>query len=520
MAPSEQTDVLVIGMGMAGVITALEAADGGAEVLLLQRSTDSTGSNTYFAQGGIIYVGEDDSADLLAKDISEAGAGICNPASVRLVAENGPRLVKEILIDRLGVQFDRSESGELLVTEEAAHATPRIIHSRDRVGEAISDRMIQTANEHPRIRIMNGAVAVDLLTLGHHSKNPSDIYASPTCIGAYVFLREEDRIVTVLARETVLATGGLGQLYLHTTNPRGARGDGIAMAYRAGARLVNLEYVQFHPTALYHETAPRFLISESVRGEGARLVTRDGKEFMEKYDSRGSLAARDIVARGIHQELLESDDPCVYLDMTHKDAQWIRDRFPSIYAYCKGQGIDMTREPIPVVPAAHYSCGGIATDGQGQTSIRGLRAAGEVACTGLHGANRLASTSLLEALVFGHATGKAVAENLSANPTQDFPPVENWIEETESLDPALVLQDWLTIKYTMWNYVGLVRSTKRLSRAKQILRELQDEVENFYARSKLNDDLIGLRNGVQSALAILYGASQNRESRGCHYRID
>jgi len=520
MAPSTQTDVLVIGMGIAGVITALEAANGGAEVTLIQRSLDETESNTFYAQGGIIYLGENDSADLLANDISEAGAGICDPASVRLVAETGPRLVKEILIDRLGVQFDRSPNGELDVTEEAAHATPRIIHSRDRVGEAISQRLVQAANDHKRIKVVRGAVAVDLLTLSHHSKDPLDIYAPPTCIGAYVFLRDAGCIETILARETVLATGGLGQLYLHTTNPRGARGDGIAMAYRAGANLINLEYVQFHPTALYHESAPRFLISESVRGEGARLVTRDGKEFMEKYDSRGSLAARDIVARGIHQELLESDEPCVFLDMTHKDAQWIGNRFPSITEFCLGLGIDITTEPIPVVPAAHYSCGGVATDARGQTSIRGLRAVGEVACTGLHGANRLASTSLLEALVYGHTTGKSIVEGLSQNRAMTFPPVENWVEEKEQLDPALVLQDRLTIKYTMWNYVGLVRSAKRLSRAKQILRELQDEVENFYAQSKLNDELIGLRNGVQCALAVLYGASQNRTSRGCHYRID
>lgn len=513
-------DVLVIGAGMGGAVTALEAADGGAQVIVLQRSGDQKTSNTFWAQGGIIYEGIDDSPELLAEDIMNAGAGLCYPPSVHLVAENGPRLVREILIERLGVEFDRAESGELDVTEEAAHARRRIIHTQDRVGEAISERLARALEEHPNIRILRGAVAVDLLTLSHHSQNPLDVYEPITCTGAYVFLIKEEFVQTVLARETVLATGGLGQLYLHTTNPRGARGDGIAMAYRAGARLVNLEYIQFHPTALYHETAPRFLISESVRGEGARLILRDGSDFMQRYDDRGSLAPRDIVARAIHEELLASNESCVYLDISHKPADWIRSRFPRIYQQCLKYGIDMTKEPIPVVPAAHYSCGGVGVDLKGQTSIRGLRAVGEVACTGLHGANRLASTSLLEALVFGHMTGHDLRESLKGTADQPWPPIKPWIREREDVDPALILQDWLTVKYTMWNYVGLVRTTKRLRRAKQILRELQDEIENFYARSRMGDELIGIRNGAQAALAILYATMQNRTSRGCHYRAD
>lgn len=513
-------DVLVIGAGMGGAVTALEAADGGASVIVLQRSGDQKASNTFWAQGGIIYEGVDDSPELLSEDIMSAGAGLCYPPSVRLVAENGPRLVREILIERMGVEFDRAESGELDVTEEAAHARRRIIHTQDRVGEAISERLAQALEEHPNIQVMRGAVAVDLLTLSHHSRNPLDVYSPLTCTGAYVFLIEEEFVQTVLARETVLATGGLGQLYLHTTNPRGARGDGIAMAYRAGARLVNLEYIQFHPTALYHETAPRFLISESVRGEGARLILRDGTDFMPRHDERGSLAPRDIVARAIHEELLSSNESCVYLDISHKPADWIRSRFPRIYQQCMKYGIDMTSEPIPVVPAAHYSCGGVAVDLKGRTSIRGLRAVGEVACTGLHGANRLASTSLLEALVFGHTTGRDLREALKGTSGQPWPPIEPWIREREAIDPALILQDWLTVKYTMWNYVGLVRTGKRLLRAKQILRELQDEIESFYARARMGDELIGIRNGAQAALAILYAAMQNRTSRGCHYRMD
>lgn len=515
-----ETDVLVIGAGIAGTVTALEAAKGGLDVTLIQRAFDATQSNTFWAQGGIIYTGLNDSPGLLTDDIMTAGDGLCYSPAVRLVAEHGPRLVKQILVDELGVDFDRTPTGELDMTEEAAHATRRIIHSRDRTGEAIARELIAAVEAHPRIRLFQGAVAVDLLTLSHHSKQPLDIYEPPACMGAYVLLRKHRTVTRFLAQETVLATGGLGQLFLHTTNPRGARGDGVAMAYRAGARLLNLEYVQFHPTALYHETAPRFLISESLRGEGARLVRRDGTEFMEAYDPRGSLAPRDIVARAIHEELLSSKEPCVYLDISHKPSDWVRERFPKIYGACMEHGIDITKEPMPVVPAAHYSCGGVQTDLQSRTSIRGLRAVGEVACTGLHGANRLASTSLLESLVFAYFAAQDIVQTVRSTPRRVAPPIEPWLQEKEIIDPALILQDWLTIKYTMWNYVGLVRSEKRLRRAKEILRELQNEVESFYAKARLNDDLIGLRDGVQASLAVLYAAIENRTSRGCHYRVD
>lgn len=514
------SDVLVIGAGIAGGITALEAAKGGAQVTLIQRRFDSRDSNTDWAQGGIIYTGENDSPDILAQDIMAAGAGICYPPAVRLVAENGPRLVKQLLVDELAVNFDRAASGELDLTEEAAHTARRIIHSQDKTGEAITDALSRALESHPNIRIIRGASAIDVLTLSHHSENPLDIYEPPTCVGAYVLLRDPGVVRTFLAHETVLATGGLGQLYLHTTNPRGARGDGIAMAYRAGARLLNLEYVQFHPTALYSETAPRYLITEAVRGEGGKLINAAGEAFMEKYDKRGSLAPRDVVARAIHEELLKSEAPCVYLDISHRPADWVRRRFPRVHSLCMKVGVDITKEPMPVVPAAHYSCGGVAVDLKSRTSIRGLRAVGEVACTGLHGANRLASTSLLEGLVFGYFAGRDILESLRENNRTAFPPIEPWVEEDELIDPALILQDWMTIKYTMWNYVGLVRSTKRLQRAKETLRELQQEIESFYARAKLNDDLIGLRDGVQASLAVLYAASENRVSRGCHYRVD
>jgi L-aspartate oxidase len=332
--------------------------------------------------------------------------------------------------------------------------------------------------------------------------------------------RESEAVRPIVARETVLATGGLGQIYLHTTNPRSARGDGLAMAYRAGARVINLEYIQFHPTALYHRLAPRFLLSESLRGEGARLVTRDGSPFMTKYHRLGDLAPRDVVARGIHEEMMETGEECMYLDITHKDAEWIRHRFPLIHRTCLSYGIDITRDRVPVVPAAHYSCGGVAVDLEGRTNITGLRAVGEVSCTGVHGANRLASTSLLEAITWGYTAAEGAHRDLHENPLPDSSEVTPWQMEAEEVDPTLIQQDWSTIKMTMWNYVGLVRNRKRLNRALKILRELQFEIESFYRRAKPTEQVIGLRNGVQTALAVTHSAYRNRVSRGGHYRLD
>jgi L-aspartate oxidase len=316
----------------------------------------------------------------------------------------------------------------------------------------------------------------------------------------------------------VLATGGLGRIFLHTSNPPGSCGDGVAMAYRAGARCLNMQFVQFHPTTLF-VGEERFLLSESLRGEGARLTDGAGREFMTAYHPDGSLAPRDIVARGIHQMMHETGSPCAYLDISHKPADWVRRRFPGIEARCREMGLDLTSQPIPVVPAAHYSCGGIAVDLWGRSSMKRLWAAGEVSCTGLHGANRLASTSLLECLVWGTRAGEQAAECVRRD---DYllPDIALWQYEKEPMDPALVAQDWLTIRQTMWNYVGLVRSRRRLMRAHQILRELHLEVMRFYAQTGLNDHLISLRNGIQAALAVLLAAMEARESRGCHYRVD
>jgi len=511
--------VLVIGSGLGGCACALAAARSGARVVMLTKAARAEDSNTWEAQGGIIYEGDGDSPALLASDIIAAGAGLCDPAAVDLLSREGPPLVREILVEHAGVPFDRHPNGDLDLTAEAAHSLPRIVHHADGTGRAIEEAMLAAVRREPNVTMMTGRTAIDLLSLSHHSRNPLDVYAPPTCVGAYVFDHGTRRVEVVLAKETVLATGGLGRIFLHTTNPTGACGDGVAMAYRAGARCINMQFVQFHPTTLYHR-GERFLLSESLRGEGARLVDANGRQFMVDYHPDGSLAPRDIVARGIHQMMHETGAPCAYLDITHKPADWVRQRFPTIDGRCREAGFDLATQPIPVVPAAHYSCGGIAVDGVGRSSMHRLRAVGEVSCTGLHGANRLASTSLLECLVWGTRAGTAAAHCCAAGTDYYFPDIAPWQYETEPVDPALVAQDWLTIRQTMWNYVGLVRNRRRLDRAHEIIRELQLEIGRFYARAELSDALVSLRNGVQTALAVLLAAIESRESRGCHYRTD
>jgi L-aspartate oxidase len=521
MNHADQTDILVIGSGLGGLAAAWDAAKRGCKVTLLTRASNPEDSNTYRAQGGIIYRGQGESPDQLVADILSAGAGLSSPAAASLLSHEGPRLVKQILIDELQVPFDSSPGhpGELDLTSEAGHSLQRIIHYKDQTGLAIERAFFERVRSHPNVKVISNATAVDLLTASHHSVEPTDVYRPLTCVGAYVLDQTAGKIFSILAKETILATGGLGSVFLHTTNPPGARGDGIAMAYRAGARCINMQYVQFHPTALL---APGgcFLISETLRGEGGRVVDRHGKEFMQRFHAAGSLAPRDVAARAIYQTMLESGEPCVYLDITHKPAEQLRERFPGIYAVCMERGIDLTRDPIPVVPAAHYSCGGIGTDDCGRTTVDRLRAVGEVACTGLHGANRLASTSLLECLVWGTRAGAQAAERITRGNDFYFPKIAGWRYENEPADPALISQDWLTIQQTMWNYVGLIRSEKRLNRAMRVLRELDLEIARFYEKCEISDSIIGLRNGMLTALLILEAADQARESRGCHYRID
>lgn len=518
-----QTDVLIIGTGIAGATAALKLAeDPNRHITIITREPDPHESNTGYAQGGIISRGPDDSADLLVKDILEAGAGASLPEAARILAEDGPRVLDQILIAASRVPFDRGEGEDYEWGQEAAHSRRRILHVGDGTGRAIARGLVAQLKSKPNIQWFTNATAVDLITYPHHSRNPLDTYKPIVCHGAYVFDRNKGAVHRTLAGVTVLATGGLGRIYRNTTNPVGARGDGLAMASRAGARIVNAEYVQFHPTALAVPGAEGFLISEAVRGEGGILLTPEGQPFMAKYAPEWKdLAPRDVVARAIHQEMTEHAYTYVLLDIaSHKDAEWIRERFPNIYATCLKAGIDITREPIPVVPAAHYFCGGVMVDEWGRTNIANLYAVGEVSCTGLHGANRLASTSLLEGLVWGNRAGEDIVkrDNISLYVEN----VPTWDESglTDDRDPALIQGDMQTIQNIMWHYVGLVRSGDRLSRAIRELRHLQNEIETFYRTTKLSDGLIGLRNAVEAALIVAQSAQHNRQSRGCHYRVD
>ncbi|HET6382544.1 MAG TPA: L-aspartate oxidase [Armatimonadota bacterium] len=512
-------DVLVLGGGIAGGTAAIKLAQAGIRVALVNMSPDLRESNTGRAQGGIVARGPADSTELLEEDILEAGDRLCNPAAVQALAQEGPPLVEKFLIDELGVEFSHDDTGELDFTQEAAHSRRRILHATDATGWEIQDKLVR-GMQNSNVALLANHTAVDLLTLPHHATDPLAIYSPRVCVGCYVLDNATGQVQTVIARRTLLATGGLGQIFLHTTNPRGARGDGLAMAHRAGADIMNAEYVQFHPTALYVREANRFLISESVRGEGARLKTVGGHEFMQDYDVRGDLAPRDIVARAIHEEMLRNGDDYVLLDLAgHADFD-IAARFPTIYKTCLRFGVDITRDPIPVVPAAHYFCGGVKVDLWGLSTLPGLYAAGEVACTGLHGANRLASTSLLEGLVWGARAAKHMVEHQPVTPEVTAADVRPWHDEglERESDPALVAQDWLTIRNTMWNYAGIVRTGRRLTRAMADLSYLAHRIEQFYRQTRLDENIIGLRNGVEVAQLVVKAALLNPVSRGCHFR--
>jgi L-aspartate oxidase len=508
------TDVLIIGSGLAGCTTALLAADRGLRVTLLTSKTDPDQTGSGRAQGGIIYRGAEDSPELLIRDIWNAGCECGFLPAIRKLAREGPDLVRRILFERLHVPFDRKADGSLDLTSEGAHSLPRIIHCRDITGKVIHQAILAEVRRHPGIKVHAGCVAIDLLTTGHSSPDPQDAFLPQTCYGVYAFHVPSGKVFPLLARETVLATGGLGGLFLHSSNPDTSRGDGIAMAHRAGARLVNMHYIQFHPTGLYHPTRKRFLLSESLRGEGAVLKNVLGRRFMDDYHPQSDLAPRDVVSAALYDQMVRYKTHFVYLDISHKDASWIRNRFPAAESVCREYGYDLTSGPVPVVPVAHYTCGGVLADLEANTTIRGLRAVGEVACTGLHGANRLASTSLLECLVWGAACAGAIP----SSPPRDFSPPQSvpWHYENDPGDLALIYQDWQTLRNTMWNYVGPVRSQKRMERARTILTNLRREVENFYDTAELSEELIGLRNGIDAALSVLNEAMRHTQSRGCH----
>ncbi len=519
-----ETDTLVIGSGIAGAAAALVLSeDTQRQVTVLTRAAAPLESNSSHAQGGIVALGPEDSPEQLIEDILRAGDGLSYPPAVRLLAEQGPALVRSLLLEQAQVPFDRTQDGQLAYGLEAAHSQRRILHVGDATGRAIMVHLLNLLRQRPNVTLLTQHTAVDLITHPHHARDPLAVYRPPRCHGAYALDQRSGRVRRIVAAHTVLATGGLGQIYLHTTNPPGARGDGLAMAYRAGARVVNAEYIQFHPTALALPGVTKFLISEAVRGEGGVLLTPDGEPFMQRYAPQWrDLAPRDVVARAIYWEMIQHGYPYVLLDIASKrSATFIQERFPHIYTTCKAHGFDISREPIPVVPAAHYFCGGVLVDLDGRTTIEGLYAVGEVACTGVHGANRLASTSLLEGLTWGVRAAQHIRRQGNMAPlTEEAAPPWDDSGLIYDTDPTLVQGDMQIVRNLMWHHVGLVRSEYRLHRAVRDLTALSMTIEDFYRKSRLTDALIGLRNAVQAALLVARAARKNRSSRGAHYRED
>jgi L-aspartate oxidase len=553
----EHYPALVIGTGIAGLTTAFCLAGAGIKVLLVTKAADPKDCNTFWAQGGIIYEGANDTPDKLIADILRAGAGLSNEEAVNFLATEGPRVVKELLLDEMHVPFSTSEEGELDLTQEGAHSIPRIIHAGDATGRAIEVSLLNRVKDEPNITLATEITAIDLLTTHHH---PTDIQVryrmTNECVGAYLLDNRTNEVITVFADYTVIATGGIGQIYLHTTNTRSSLGDGVVMAHRAGADIMNAEYVQFHPTALADKKANHFLISEALRGEGARLKNQKGEYFMERYSpDLKDLAPRDVVARAIVEEMTTTKDEYVYLDLAtfYHGREPIPARFPNIYKACRDIGVDIEREPIPVVPAAHYFCGGILANTRGETTLSRMYAIGETSCTGLHGGNRLASTSLLEGLTWGYYAAASIREKLESGTTPveaargnaqtaaavrrsfssrpagagsiapgiltsipDWHPPGNQDRE----DPALILQDWTTIQHTMWNYVGIVRTYERLKRAVADMRELGSRLTKFYHESKISKEIIELFHGQQMAAIVSGAALKNPVSRGAHFRRD
>lgn len=519
------TDVLIIGSGVAGLLFALKVAEHGSVTVVTKKA--AVDSNTNMAQGGIASVfGSGDSFEMHMEDTLKSGDGLCNPDVVRTVVSQGPQMVQE-LID-LGVQFSQAKSAQpetegasFDLGREGGHSHNRIVHARDMTGREVERALLEQVQSHPNIRLYENHIAIDLIVRSTRMKRGLVTTTHENhCCGVYVLERATGQVLTFGAKLTLLATGGAGKVYLYTSNPDIASGDGIAMAYRAGATMANMEFVQFHPTCLYHPAAKNFLISEAVRGEGGILRDAAGQPFMTKYDPLKDLACRDVVARAIDTELKTSGDDCVFLDISHREAAFIEDRFPNLTANCRKFGIEMTTDPIPVVPAAHYMCGGVATDQEGRTDIHQLFAVGECACTGLHGANRLASNSLLEALVYADSAATAVIDELRRGNFVEAG-IESWDEvgTTDSDEQIMVTQNWDEIRRFMWNYVGIVRSDKRLARAKRRMEIIQREIREYYWDFKVTPDLIELRNLAVVAELIITSALHRKESRGLHYNI-
>jgi L-aspartate oxidase len=504
----DETDYLVIGSGIAGLNFALLAAEHGRVAVITKKDAGDT--NTNWAQGGVAAVlASDDTMALHVHDTLAAGDGLCDPGVVEMCVEEGPKQVQR-LID-IGVRLARGSDGKLDLGREGAHSKNRVVHWQDVTGREIQRALIAAVRSHPNITVLEHHLAVDLLSMAKYGGDPA-------CFGAYVLDRQSGEVTTICARATVLATGGTGKVYVYTSNPDVATGDGIAMAYRIGAACCDLEFVQFHPTVLFHPHARNFLLSEAMRGEGGVLRLANGETFMEHYHPMKSLASRDVIARAIDNELKKSGSDCVFLDMTHLEPAFVRGRFPNIYERCLGLGIDITKRPIPVVPAAHYMCGGVKTNLHGETTIRGLYAIGECAFTGLHGANRLASNSLLEGMVFSSHAADAVRDCPRVRPAHVAP----WStgDATDSNDAIVVALNWDEIRRFMWSYLGIVRSDKRIERARRRIEILRDEIREYYMDFKITSDLIELRNVALVAHLVIESARRRKESRGLHSTLD
>ena len=520
------SDFLVIGSGVAGLLFALKVADHGDVTIITKRNIAE--SNTANAQGGIAAViAKTDTFDAHIADTHASGDGICNEKVVEMVIKDAPERIQE-LID-LGVKFNRNKNAcdgpldlHLDLCREGGHSHNRIVHADDLTGLAVEEALVDQVMNHKNITVFEDHIAIDLITKSTRLQRGMTVTNHEDyCYGAYVLDRNNSEIHTFCARTILLATGGAGKIYTYTSNPDIATGDGIAMAYRTGATVANLEFVQFHPTCLYHPDAKNFLISEAVRGDGGILINAAGERFMEDYSPLKELACRDVVARAIDSELKKRGDDSVFLDITHKDAEHIKTRFPNLYAKCLTFGIDMTKDPIPVVPAAHYMCGGVATDLCGRTNIQRLFAVGETACTGLHGANRLASNSLLEALVYAHNAAAQAIEDAKNFAFEDSPQLPAWddLGAIDSDEVIMVTHSWNAVRRLMWNYVGIVRSDKRLERAKRRIDMIQAEINEYYWDFKITPDLIELRNIATVAELIIRCATHRKESRGLHYNI-